>query len=100
MWRLLYSQKKLAKRDRHDLQSILEDVSFTCGAQLQDLNLPEQLRDVYMREMCCEEPIEKLYYSAKYKPICVYCAEDVDKVEKDCYPQCAYCSDRPKISRR
>ena len=93
---LLYSQKKLAKRDRHDLQSILEDVSFTCGAQLQDLNLPERLRD----EMCCEEPIEKSYYSAKYKPICVYCAEDVDKVEKDCYPQCAYCTDRPKISRR
>jgi len=42
LWRLLYSQKKLSKRDRHDLQSILEDVSFTCAVQLQNFDLPEE----------------------------------------------------------
>ena len=66
-------QKKLSKRDRHDLQSILDDALFTGGAQLQDLDLPEQLLGVYTREMSCEEPIEKLYYSVKYKPMCVLC---------------------------
>ena len=55
LWRLLYSQKKLTKKDRHDLQSIFEDISFTCGAQLQDLDLPERLRGVYSRELSCEE---------------------------------------------
>ena len=75
LWRFLYSQKKLTKRNRHDLQSILEDISFTCSAQLQDLDLPERLRGVYSRELSCEEPIEKLYYGAKYKPIymCLLC---------------------------
>ena len=37
MWRLLYSRHKLTRKERADLQAALEDVSFTCGAQLQDL---------------------------------------------------------------
>lgn len=83
MWWLLYSQFKLTKKEWADLQTAIEDVSFTCGSQLQDLVLPGQLNEEYMRELSCEEPIEKLYYSAKYSPICIYCAEDVESVPKD-----------------
>jgi len=75
-WRLLYSQKKLNGRDRCDLQSILEDISLMCMW----CTATGRLCDDHTREMCCKEPIEKLYYSAKYEPICIYCAEDVDKV--------------------
>ena len=66
-------------------------------AQLQDLELPGRLNEVYTRTMSCEEPIEKLYYSAKYGPICVYCAADVDSVPKEKYPQCTDCADKSAI---
>lgn len=74
MWRLLYARKKFKAAQRRNLERALEDWSFTCGSQLQDLDLPGELGEVYVREMSCGEPIEKLYYSAKYDPICVYCA--------------------------
>ena len=34
MWRLLYSKHKLSASDRRALQHALEDVTYTCGAQL------------------------------------------------------------------
>ena len=86
MWRLLYSKLKLTKKERADLEVALEDVSFSCGASLQYLQLPGRLDNVYARELSCGEPIEKLYYSAIYT-ICVYCACDVESVPKDNYPQ-------------
>ena len=78
MWRLLYCRFKLSK-EQADLEAALEDISLTCGAQLQNLELPGSLNEVYTRTMSCKEPIEELYYSAKYGPICVYCAADVDR---------------------
>ena len=86
MWRLLYAKFKLTKQEQANLQLWLNDVSFTCGAQLQNLDLPGRLNEVYTRELSCQEPIEKLYYSAKYTPICIYCAEEVECVPKDKYP--------------
>ena len=74
MWRLLYAKNKLSVGERTALQQVLDKWSFTCGAQLQDLNLAGCLADVYVREMSCNEPIERLYYSAKYESICIYCA--------------------------
>ena len=99
MWRLLNSRFKLTKKERADLQTAVQDISFTCGAQLQDLGLSGRLIEVYTRELSCEEPIEKLYYSAKYSPICIYCAEDVESVPKDKYPQCEACIDKPVIPK-
>ena len=90
MWRLLYCQFKLSKKEQADLQTVLQDVSFTCGAQLQDLELPGWLNEAYTRKILCEQPIEKLYYSAKYSPICVHCA-----AEK--YPQCEDYAHKPAI---
>ena len=99
MWRLLYCRFKLSKKERSDLQTALIDISFSCGSQLQDLELPGRLNDVYTRMISCEQPIEKLYmyYSAKYSPICVYCAQDVEFIPKDKYPQCVDCADKPPI---
>ena len=100
MWRLLYSKFKLTKKERTDLQVAIEDISFTCGAPLQDLQLPECLSEVYTRELSCGEPIEKLYYTEKYSPICIYCADTVDfPVSKDKYPQCHACQDKPEIAK-
>ena len=100
MWRLLYSKFKLTKKERTDLQAAIEDVSFTCGAPLQDLQLPGHLSEVYARQLSCGEPIEKLYYTAKYSHICIYCADTVDlPVLEDKYPQCHACQDKLKIAK-
>ena len=69
MWRLLYCRFKLYKKERSDLQKALQDILFTCSAQLQDLELPGRLNDMYTWKISIEQPIEKLYYSAKYSPI-------------------------------
>lgn len=36
MWRLLYSKRKLKQKERQELEQSLEDMSFSCGAQIQD----------------------------------------------------------------
>ena len=99
MWRLLYSKHKLKAADRCQLQQILDNWSYSCGAQLQDLNLTGSLAEVYVREITCNEPIEKLYYSAKYEPICIYCALPQPFSDPNFYPQCAGCSNREKIKK-
>ena len=60
MWRLLYCRFKLSKKEQANLQTALQDVSFTCGAQLQNLELPGRLNEVYTRKISCEQPMEKL----------------------------------------
>lgn len=99
MWRLLYSKKKLAKCDRMELQRHLDEWEFTCGSQLQDLQLAGPLAEVYVREMSCYEPIEKLYYSAKYESICIFCARDQRVTDPKYYPQCENCKNREAIKR-
>ncbi len=91
MWRLLYCKHKLKKTDRTELDKCLENWQFTCGAQLQDLVLNGALSEVYSRECSCNDPIEKLYYSAKYEPICIYCNIPQTATDPLFYPQCPSC---------
>jgi hypothetical protein len=90
LWRLLYSQKKLSRKEREELEEALADFTFTCGAPLQELQLAGKLAEVYVKDITCEDPIERLYYTAKCPPICVYCAAEH-------YPQCSGCSHKPNI---
>ena len=101
MWRLIYSKCKLKPAEKLQLEQALYGLSFSCGAQLQDADIPEHLKDtVFVRQMSCEDPIEKLYYSAKFTDICVYCSAPVapwnDKEQY--YPQCEGCGEKPLIS--
>jgi len=73
-WILLYSQNKLKQHQHLQLQMTLEDYTFTCGVKLTDLELTEEI-NMYSRDINCGEPIEKLYYAAKYP---VYSAKDVE----------------------
>ena len=100
MWRLLYCKTKLKKTQRALLVSLLDNYSYTCGSSLQDIELPEPFKEVYVRNISCYEPIEKLYYSAGYDPICIYCAEEVtvQDANADFFPQCTQCS-KPKIKK-
>ena len=102
MWRLLYSKKKLKAEDRRLLALKLDDLAFSCGASLQDLDFPAPLNEVFVRSVNCFDPIEKLYYSAGYEPICLYCAGQVDTATESTsyYPQCIHCSSKPQVSRK
>ena len=55
---------------------------------------------VFTRNLDCNEPIERLYYSAKFADICVHCSsESVSPWNdtKEFYPQCESCSEKTKI---
>lgn len=99
MWRLIYSKYKLKEEQRRLIEQLLDNLSYTCGGKLKDLNLPEQFSNVEIKDHHCHDPIEKLYYSAKLEPICIYCGAIEPFTLEDCYPQCANCSDRPHIKK-
>ena len=100
MWRLLYAKRKLKKHERIEVEQGLNGLSFSCGAQLQDSDLPDYLKEiVFVRRLTCEEPVEKLYYSAKFEDICIYCSGQVNpwSDQEPFYPQCVACQDKEKI---
>ena len=97
MWRLVFSRYKLDATQRKHLQNILDEHDYSCGASLLDLNLPEIYKDVDIRDHSCHDPIEVLYYTAKYAPICIYCAEDEPYGRENEYPKCRSCSDKPLL---
>jgi len=102
MWCLLFSRKKLSVRDKKQLQDILADIAYTCGATLEELDLPDNLKSAVVHVHNCHDPVEKLYYSADFQPICIYCSsEEIETPDQEgYYPQCQECSDKPQISKR
>ena len=105
MWRLVFSKRKLSVAARSTLQVILEDVSYTCGASLDDLDLPDSLSSVVIHSHECGDAIERLYYSAGYEDICIFCATASDLVQSlpdSVYPICSSCQEtnQPVQKRR
>ena len=79
-------------REKTQLQAYIDDITYTCGATLLELDLPESFSCVFVREHNCFDPIEKLYYSANLEPIGIYCAAVVQEECSDVYPMCDTCS--------
>ena len=77
MWRLVYAEKKLSVQLRKRLEKKLHFYTFSCGATFADLELEDDFTLVYVQDISCDDPIEKLYYSAGYEPICIYCGQEV-----------------------
>ena len=96
MWRLVFSKYKLKKQQKEDLQRLLDDYMYSCGASLKDLNLPPEFNKVDLRDHDCFDHIETLYYSAKYQPICVYCAQDQPFTSEKKFPLCHNCESSGK----
>ena len=75
MWRLIYSKKKLTSQNKKELERKLSGFDFSCGSSTADLHLcDDELADVHFRDLRCEDPVEKLYYSMGFEQICVYCS--------------------------
>lgn len=104
MWRLLFSKVKLSPQSRLDLEKLLEEVSYTFGATLDDLDLPDSLKTVCVKYHSCHDPMEKLYYSASgFEPICFYCSKqavcDTVTEASEYFPLWPNCVERPLVKR-
>ena len=97
MWRLIFSRYEVDAVQRQNLQSILDNYEYSCGASLAELKLPEDYKEVEIRDHEYNDPIEILYYSAKYSPICIYCATEQGYEKDNEYPKCQSCIDKPTI---
>lgn len=96
-WRLLFSKRKLSAQDKTDIQSVIDDIIIYLWHYTAGIDLPEKFLCIYVREHNCFDPVEKLYYSAGFDPICIYCVtEDVE----DCNGFYSKCSDKPSIKKR
>ena len=78
---------KIYKLSVAKLQQLLNDHSYSCAAKLQDLHLGDEFKDVEIRDRACGDTIEKLYYSAGFEPVCVYCGCDQPFTSPEQYPQ-------------
>ena len=88
-------QVKLYKEQREYLQSQLEHYSFTCGSDLSNMeNTLQNFPFCVCRSLHCFDLIERLYYSAGYAPICIYCANDVSTNPGTHYTQLQSCIDK------
>ena len=104
-WRLLFSKRKLTVGERAQLQEIIEDISYTCGATTDDLILPDTLKSVGVRIHACSDPIEKMYYSAYTNDlICIHCGSSknltIPTTSDVFYPFCVDCSSSDRINKR
>ena len=97
-WRLIFSKYKLKKEQKVFLQSVIDNYMYSCGASLKDLELPEEYSTVDIRDHDCYDPVEKLYYSAKNDPICMYCAVDQPYTSNEHYPLCSDCESLGKVA--
>ena len=99
MWRLIFSKYKLKPDEVNEIQQYLDNYNYSCGSKLREL-LPEKFSNVEIRDHSCFETTEKLYYSANYEPICVYCGTEQPFTVANTYPQCTRCSNKPIVKKR
>ena len=78
-------------------------MSFSCGAPLEDLDLPDGLPVVFVKRLSCSDPTEKLYYSVGHEAIftiVVYTDQEIIVQETDIYyPLCSASSGLEKVKK-
>ena len=77
MWRLLYAKRKLKKNEKEELEQALDGMSFSCGAQLQDVDIPVHLKEiVYVRHMSIDPSYTTLLSTRTFVstmlPLCLH----------------------------
>lgn len=82
-WRLMFSKRKLSLHQQQQLRNIVSDLSYSCGATKDDVDLPDNMKCVEIRFHCCSDLIERLYYSAYQEDVlCIHCG-DTQNVASD-----------------
>ena len=70
-WRVLYRKYSL-KRDREELEQLVEDLDYTCGSIFADIEADEDsvLNSVFVKaNLTCNSRIEIPYYTAGNHPL-------------------------------
>ena len=49
--------------------------SYTCGFLFDDIQLPHGV-NVHVKDHDCADPIERIYYSCHFEPMCIHCGID------------------------
>ena len=77
----------------------MHGLPFSCGAQLQDSDLPDYLKEiVFVCKLACEYPVERLYHSVqRYMHTLLWSSGSMEKYIEPFYPQCKACDDKGKI---
>ena len=96
----MFCSHKLNRQEIVTLTKCLDDVSYTCGVLFSDLNLPGRLKAVFVKDHACVDPIEKLYYSCGFEPICCYCATTDISNDLINFPMCTECKEEQKPIKR
>lgn len=110
-WRLLHCKNKLKRANLHALDHLLEDVIYTCGANIADIEedgtdqplIQSVYSMVYSRlDLTCMTKIEVPYYSAGFEDICIHCGttDDLKEVGKEFYPICCTCLSDRKVKEK
>jgi len=95
---LYYLKCKLSAQDKREIQSLIDDISYTCGTTLQELDLPEKMMCIYVKEHNCFDPVEKLCYSLIPSEFIVLLR--MLKIVIIFYPKCSTCSDKLSVKKR
>ena len=87
-------------------------ISACAGNSKESLDEPGRFKLTYssscptvwsLCQVHCDDPIERLYYSAGYAPICIYCAADIPPAnasdKPDIYRQCDTCIKKTPVTR-
>ena len=94
---IIVSKRKLTIPQQ---KQTLADIAYSCDATLEDLVMLPELSTVCAQGHQCGDPMEKLYYWARYYPY--YCAsENVnDSIAAEFYPVCTSCVDKEHVQKR
>ena len=104
---LLHSKKRLKNNDKIRLEFVFEDVQYSCGGDVHDIDVSENdlpiLQNVFVkRNHTCKSLVEIPYYSVgEYEVICIHCGTD-EGIREDphLYPICLRCVGDKKQAKK
>ena len=93
----MFCKHKFNAQEVSDFQSILDDISYTCGTTFDDLELPGRLVNVFVKDHSCTDVIEKLYYVV----LNLHCSSEevTDTIDSDFLPHCEECVHLERIRK-
>ena len=78
---MYHASKGISKEERNIVQRLFENVFYTCGASIQDIEVAEDEENEVLKKLftstklTCISPMEIPYYSAFSKePLCFHCS--------------------------
>ena len=87
------SKRKLSAAERASLQVMLEDISYTHGASLDELDLPDRLSTVVICNHQCGDGYIIQLVMRRYMHLLCYTASNLVQPLQDSYPICSSCHD-------